>query len=248
MQMPNSLKTATVIVPSIGRPCLRRCVASVLGQTRAAVNAYVVCDGPAFRSEVQAALDGLDTARIQLLNLPENVGAGGYYGHRIFAGCSHFVNSEFVLFLDEDNWYEPEHIESLIARITAHGLDWAFSLRRICSAIGEFIADDDCESLGPWPSWQNHHLVDTSSYCVKTAVAAAVASAWHGSGAQDRTYFATLSKYFPRFASSGRYTLNYCLGGNPGSVTAEFFLHGNEVMRQRHTGGLPWKATPLHTP
>ncbi|HUO20072.1 MAG TPA: glycosyltransferase [Steroidobacteraceae bacterium] len=234
--------SATVIIPTVGRAVLRRCVASVLGQSHAPVQAYVVCDGPQFHPQVQQSLEGLDTARIRLLVLPENVGSGGYYGHRALAGCSHFVNCDYVLFLDEDNWYEPEHVAGLIATIQRFGLDWAFSLRRVVARDGEFVVRDDCESLGAWPGWRGHHLVDTSCYCLKRGVAAAAASAWHGGWGQDRVYLKTLATHFPRYRASGAYTVNYRLGGNPGSVTAEFFHQGNEFMRQRYPAGFPWSA------
>jgi hypothetical protein len=234
--------SATVIIPSVGRAVLRHCVASVLGQSHARVEAYVVCDGPQFEREVQQSLAGLDVARIRLLVLPENVGAGGYYGHRALAGCSHFVNSDYVLFLDEDNWYEPQHVAGLIGTIQRFELDWAFSLRRIVGPAGELLAHDDCESLGSWPGWRGHHLVDTSCYCLKRGVAAAAAPAWHGGWGQDRVYLKTLASHFPRYRASGAYTVNYRLGGNAGSVTAEFFRDGNAFMRQRYPAGFPWSA------
>jgi glycosyltransferase involved in cell wall biosynthesis len=231
---------ASVIIPSVGRASLRRCVESVLGQTDAHVQAYVACDGPGFRDAVEGVLSELDRLRLRLLVLPENVGASGYYGHRILAACSHLVNGDYVLFLDEDNWYEPEHVASLISHIEQCGLEWAFSLRRVRSAEGAFIARDDCESLGSWMGWTGHHFVDTSAYCLRRGVAVAVASAWHGGWGQDRVYYQALAKHFPRFGTTGLYSLNYCLGGNPGSVKAEFFLQGNGVMRQRYPTGWPW--------
>ncbi len=236
------MDSANVIIPTTGRHSLGRCVASVLAQTHANVQAYIVCDGSDYQPAVSAALAKFDGARLKLLVLPENVGAGGFYGHRTYAGCSHFVNSKYVLFLDEDNWFEPPHVAALIGAIQKSGLDWAYSLRRIHEADGEFVADDDCESLGFWPGWQGYNLVDTSSYCLKREVAAAVASAWHGGWGQDRVYFAALHRHFPKYGTSGLHTLNYRLGGNPHSVRGEFFLQGNEVMRERHDGHYPWRA------
>ena len=237
--------SAGVIIPTTGRHSLRRCLESVLSQKEAdvLVYAYVVCDGPKFEPSVSAVLADFahHERRIRALVLPENVGGGGYYGHRIYAGCTHFVNADYVLFLDEDNWFDPEHVASLIARIKHSGLDWAFSLRKIHTENGVFVANDDCESLGGWLGWQGYNLVDTSAYCMSRNVAIHVASLWHGGWGQDRIVLATLLRHFPKCATSGRYTLNYSLGGNSLSVDADYFLEGNQVMATRHAGRLPWR-------
>jgi hypothetical protein len=35
--------------------------------------------------------------------------------------------------------------------------------------------------------------------------------------------------------------VNYCLGGNEGSVKKEFFEYGNGIMLEKYNGKLPWK-------
>lgn len=236
------MDSATVIIPTTGAGTLQRCVASVLAQTAEDVIAFLVVDGPKFLPAVRAALETSMSERIRVLALPENIGGSRFYGHRAYAGCSHFVNTDFVLFLDQDNWLEPEHVSSLTQTIRKSRLDWAYSLRRIHNAEGQFVTNDDCESLGRWPGWQGYSLVDTSSYCLKREVAVAVAAAWHGGWGQDRVYFSTLNRHFAKYDTTGRYTLNYRLGGNPDSVKAEFFLYGNTTMGDRHPGGFPWRA------
>ena len=53
--------------------------------------------------------------------------------------------------------------------------------------------------------------------------------------------FQTLKQYFPKFECTGDYTVNYRLDGNPGSVTKEFFEHGNSLMTQQYNGEFPWR-------
>jgi hypothetical protein len=43
------------------------------------------------------------------------------------------------------------------------------------------------------------------------------------------------------YGTSGAYTLNYRLDGNPNSASPEFFLHGNRVMEQKYYGKYPWR-------
>jgi glycosyltransferase involved in cell wall biosynthesis len=234
-------RSAVVIVPSTGAPELRSCVASVLGQTYPETHAYLVCDGPQFLEAVSEAIAGLGSPRLRLLALPENVGAGGFYGHRIFAAASHLVNQDYLLFLDEDNWFEPEHVATMVELLETRNLMWCYSLRRIFDKQGSFVANDDCESLGKWPACTGINHVDTSAYCLRREVAVAVASAWHGRWGQDRTFYAVLHQHFPRYECTGRYSVNYRLGGNPGSVTAEFFIEGNAAMARTRQGDYPWR-------
>jgi glycosyltransferase involved in cell wall biosynthesis len=234
------MSSAAIIVPTTGAPEARVAIASVLAQTHAEVRLWVVVDGPECVVPFQTATAGLDLRLARVSVLPENVGRGGYYGHRVYAGFSHLVNADYLLFLDEDNWFEPDHVASMIDTIEERDLEWCFALRRICGRDGTFLINDDCESLGKCNGWTNLRFVDTSAYCVRLSIAAGIASVWHGGYGQDRVFFSALSKHFPRFDCSGRYTVNYRLAGNPGSVTREFFDEGNAAMRQRYPNGFPW--------
>lgn len=225
-----------VIVPTTGAPSLRRAVDSVLAQT-AATACYVVCDGDAHRGRVAEALAGLD---VPVCVLPRNVGAGGFYGHRVYAAFAHLVDEDHVLFLDQDNFFAPDHVAHCVDLIAARRLQWCYSLRDICDAQGGFVCRDDCESLGKWPAFTNAHLIDTNSYCVRREVLLQCAHAWHGKWGQDRVFAQVMMRNFPAFDCTGKYTVRYCLGGNEGSVTKEFFEQGNAQMLLRYKRGFPW--------
>jgi hypothetical protein len=53
-------------------------------------------------------------------------------------------------------------------------------------------------------------------------------------------FFQALAQNFPRFHCTSNYSVNYRVDGNPGSVNAEFFKHGNQVMNERYNGVFPW--------
>ena len=114
-----------------------------------------------------------------------NVGAGGFYGHRVLAAFSHLVDEEHVLFLDQDNFFAPDHVAQCIDLIAARHLQWCYSLRNICDEAGEFVCRDDCESLGKWPAFTGYHLIDTSLYCLRRDVLLQAAHLWHGKRGQD---------------------------------------------------------------
>lgn len=233
--------SATVIVPTTGSPQLKNAVESVLSQSHE-TKCYVVSDGIQYHSNTRIITDDfLSKKNLERCFLPLNVGANGFYGHRVYAAFTHLINTKYVLYLDQDCWFEPNHVESCIKTIEENNLDWSYSLRRIHLNNDEFLCNDDCESLGKWPVFSGDYKhIDTNCYCIKTEVAIKLAQVWHGGWGQDRVFFSVLSQHFPKFECSGKYTLNYRVGGNAGSVKPEFFMYGNNMMKQKYNGEFPW--------
>jgi hypothetical protein len=233
--------SAVVILPTTGTPEVRDAIESVLNQTYP-TKCYLVCDGEQFRGRVKPIADEfLGHRNFRQCYLPENVGANGFYGHRVYAAFSHLVNEDYVLFLDQDCWFEPTHVQNCIDLIEKEDLEWSYSLRRIMNKEGDFLLNDDCESLGKWMAWTNTHHIDTNSYCVRREVLIRLASVWHGGWGQDRVFFNTIATNFKKWDCTGKYTVNYKVDGNAGSVTKEFFDQGNKVMNDFYKGKLPWR-------
>jgi glycosyltransferase involved in cell wall biosynthesis len=235
--------TATVIIPTTGSPELFTAIKSVLDQTYD-TKCYIVCDGPEYVYAVRNFLKQFEEhknyKKIMICNLPLNVGANGFYGHRVYAAFTHLVDTEYVLYLDQDNWLKPNHVESCINTIKLKNLDWCYSLRDIYKKDGEFICHDDCESLGKWQTYHGVNHVDTNSYCLKTQIGVKLASVWHGGWGQDRVFLSTIAQHFQKFDCTGEYTVNYRVDGGKGSVTSDFFINGNEVMNKKYNGEFPW--------
>ena len=232
--------TATVIIPTTGASGLRNSIESVLRQTYK-TKCYVVVDGEQFSGKASVILSDYRGEGIKECYLPINVGANGFYGHRVYAAFTHLIDTDYVLYLDQDCWFEPDHVEQCIKTIEENNLDWSYSLRQIRDKEGDYVCNDDCESLGKWQTYHGVNHIDTNCYCIKTQTAIRLAQVWHGGWGQDRVWFHTLASYFNNFDCTGKYTVNYCVDGNPGSVNAEFFLNGNEVMKQKYNGEFPWR-------
>ena len=233
--------SATVIIPTTGSPELADAVGSVLNQTYE-TKCYVVSDGAPAHSKTRIITDNfLERKNLERCFLPINVGANGFYGHRVYAAFTHLINTDYVLYLDQDCWLEPDHVEKCIKTIEDNGLDWSYSLRKVCDKDGNYICDDNCESLGKWKTYHGVNHIDTNCYCIKTSVAIKLAQVWHGGWGQDRVFLSVMAQNFPKFDCTGYYTVNYRVDGNPGSVNAEFFHNGNEVMKQKYNGVFPWQ-------
>src|SRR4051812_27238172 len=123
----------SVIVPAHdAEATLGETLASLRAQTLADLEAIVVdaapADGPRALAEAAAAED----ARLRLLALPANLGTAGARN----AGLRE-ARGRWVLFLDADDWLDPDHLAALVAAAEADpGADGAFGGYRHAAADG----------------------------------------------------------------------------------------------------------------
>ena len=233
--------TATVIIATTGVPELKSAIKSVLEQTYP-TKCYVVSDGIKNHSRTRMIVEDFsDRKNIETCYLPINVGADGFYGHRVYAAFTHLIDTEYVLYLDHDNMLDSDHVQTCIDLIEKDKLDWCYSLRKIIDKQGNYLCNDDCESLGKWPTYHGVHLTDTNTFCIKTEVAIKLCQVWHMKWGADRVFPSAMSQHFSNFDCTGKYTSNYRVDGNPGSVNKEFFENGNKIMTERYNGVFPWR-------
>ena len=227
-----------VVTPTIASDLLEQCVSSVDNQTYKDLTHYIFIDGCQYEPKAREILVG--SSKTRMIELEENVGKG-WYGHRVYAACSFLVNADIICYLDEDNWYEPNHVEKLVKAIET-GAQWAYSLRKIYDKHGNYICDDNCESLGKWPIFFNNdaYHIDTSSFAIRRDVAVNIVHAWYGQWGADRQFFSNLKKFFPNFECTGEHSLCYRLDGNANSVKKDFFEDGNKYTKEKYQGNYPW--------
>jgi len=246
-------QTVTVVTAATGHRNLQKCLQSVQRQTYPRLEHLVVIDGPEHDERVGRVLEqrGHSSRPLQVIHLPSPTGKDKWCGHRIYAAMSFLTNCEFICYLDEDNWFEPDHVESLVAALRGAGAQWAFALRNIVDEEGRFITRDECESLGNLHHVFNNQadvLVDTNCYLLRREVAVRFAPVWYrptrppgGEIEPDRLLCRLLLQHCPQVGTNRRHTLNYTVGNRPDSVRAEFFLYGNQVMHNAYPLGLPWE-------
>lgn len=221
-----------VITPTTGKDTLKRAVDSVLDQT-IEVEHMIVADG------LEAAKNASFYMTANRLILPENVGANNWYGHRVYASVPLLVNADYILFLDEDNWFEPNHVESMINKIKSKDLMWSYSLRKIYDDRGQYVCDDDCEALGRYPAFYDHLLnfVDTNCYCFRRDYLVRVAHAFYGQWGADRQFYKAASSALPSFGCTGEATVNYTAPER----LHKMFRDGNAAMKTAYGTPLPWR-------
>lgn len=244
-------KKALVITPTTGAPELAQAYKSVLSQTYKNTDWLVVVDGPDYVNKVDNVLKEAGVIgygnKIHRCDLPFNTGGNGFYGHRIISAFCHLVNYDYILFLDQDNWFDDNHVASLIDVMEKNEYEWSYSLRKIVDKDGKFICNDDCESLGRWPVWcaDDAHLIDSSAYCYGHNFIRMMGHIWDFGWGADRRFYTIIKDEVKHnnYGCSGEYTLSYRLGGNDGSVTADFFIEGNAKMEEKYNGSYPWKKS-----
>jgi glycosyltransferase involved in cell wall biosynthesis len=232
--------SALIVIPTTGASTLADALKSVTLQTYKNIRCLVVIDGPQYQDQTDKILKHFPN--VAKLVLPWNIGANGWYGHRVYFMSAAILQEQYWFALDQDNWYDNDHVESMIHHCESNNLHWCHSLRKIYDTSGNFICYDNCESLGRSPIFlnDNAHLVDTSTYCIRKEVIVNMAPAWYSGWGGDRRFYAAISQHVPNFGCTKKHSVCYRLDGNPNSVNAEFFLKGNEVMSARYPNGYPW--------
>lgn len=242
---------AVVITPTTGLPFLTKAMDSTEGQP---CEHWIVIDGAENAQKVADQYWAKTYTNKKIILLPENTGKPHkhwsnkpgvkFFGNRIYAGISNLVNAEYVLFLDEDNWFEPNHVESMLRMLNIPGRDheWCYSLRKCVDQNDNYLFNDDCDSLGIFASWKNINLVDMNCYCFKTEFLMKINSTlqtdyYWTDRLLSRVAVSTAKDYYS-YGCTGLYTVNYRV--RPEAET--FFREGNEFMNKLYNGSFPWRA------
>ncbi len=241
--------SVTVITPTTGMDTLAQSIKSVSTQNAEHI---VVVDGVQYAEKSIKIVTDNGHPKLRIIIVPENTGNpprhfnlkydGRFYGHRIYAAMANLVNTKHIMFLDEDNWYEPNHVESMVQLIDKHNLEWAYSLRNIVDLDGNFICQDNCDSLGVYPNYKHVPLVDMNCYCFKTEFLLKIADifqipSYNCDRGLYRKAVAMCSDYH-EFGGTGRYTVNYRANK---AEQIKWFLDGNEAMQQIYKT-FPWRS------
>lgn len=238
---------AVVLTPTTGAPELVDAIQSVANQTMK-VDHYIIIDGMEHANKVLEICKANEYGQ-QIIMLPENTGRPKkhflgedchYNGHRIYGAMSFLVNHDYVMLLDEDNWYEPNHCESILTHVSMMKAKWGYTLRNILDQSGKFLHPDDCDSLGIYPNWKNIPFVDMNCYCFSTEFFAELAPWFYGELHTDKTIFqvavAKVERHY-QICSTGLYTVNY--RARP-DVVAEWFTEGMQQIKKQYGDKKPW--------
>lgn len=233
----------TIVTATTGRDTILRAVESVARQSYKNIQHLIVFDNPKISPEIL----GRSAMAVDVIRLPYSTGEDRFNGHRIYGASTFLGKGDFFCFLDDDNWFEPNHIESLI-KVIDRGFNFAFSFRNVVGIDGNFICRDECESLGKWPSVlaNDDFFIDVNCYFLPRQLALFSAPIWYrrfrelGVEDVDRALLRFFRENKFSYETSGEYSVNYTAGNTQGSVRPEFFIAGNQKMLEKNSGQNPW--------
>ena len=222
------MKSVAVVTATTGRKELQQAIDSVRRQTYPCRH-YIFIDGE------PKTVHTFDFDGTEICQLPQRTGLNGMMNGGIVAASAFLVQEDMICWLDDDNWFEPNHIETLVE--TKGERPYAYSLRSLRNVDGSFFANDDFESLGTYSGF-----IDLNCYLMDRMIAVQIAPLWYKTTGElmvgDRFVYQALQQNKIESACNGLYSLNYRL--NTKRDLRAFFFEGNIKTRAQFPDGYPW--------
>lgn len=244
-----SLDRVTIITPTYSGDHLEECIDSVLKQNYKNIKHIIVTDGDCPAEKILR--NHLKNKKVQHVALPWNTGGDGYLGGCIYPAVVSLISSGYIVFLDDDNFFDSNHIQSCIDLVEDQNLDWCYTLRKLVRRNSSFFCNDDCNSLGMWPSFDGfYHHIDTNCYFMRHDVA--TKAAWQlrrkayikGEIEGDRSLAKFLLSQDFKFFCTGIYSVNYRVKGHQNysdKQVESYYLQGNDIMAKIYKI-FPWST------
>ena len=236
------MRTCAVVTVTNGKRQgeLANCIASVKAQTYPCTH-YILCDQD-FNKFAELKRLYPD---VLMCYWDAKIGGNGYAGQRWLAGAPQLITEDVTFFCNDDDWYSPDHVKSIMDRID-EGYDWAYSLRSVHDKEGNFLFDDNCEALVELHDTWNipgHRFVDWCMWGMKTEYLKQLAILLNRPDPTvDRQFYQAATRIVPKFASTNKHTFHFRMGGSCG-IQPEFFIEGNKRILEKFDGKLPWITT-----
>lgn len=114
--LPTDLPLISVLVRTLGRPTLQRTLDSIAAQTHPHVEVVLIDAG----GDLEQRFDGV----LRCADFPVRVVAGALAGQRLpRADAANrglmAAQGEYLIFLDDDDWFYPDHLAKLLAALQA---------------------------------------------------------------------------------------------------------------------------------
>jgi hypothetical protein len=219
---PQQAFDVAVVIPTLLRPQLQRAIESVFRQDLPGrVHILVGID----RHEGELAmLHGLKSAAPPHMHLSlfdpgysTSSRHGGQhscsYGGALRTALSYLANSRRIAYLDDDDWWAPDHLSAMIAALDGHA--WCWTHRHYAAPDSDVaLCIDEWESVGPdagiyLESWGGH--VAPSCLMLDAQRCHLLLPAWStgmtaNGGGEDRLVFRLLRQLDDRGGTTGRAT------------------------------------------
>lgn len=221
-------KSVAVVTSTIGRAELERAIVSVQQQSYPCKH-YVFVDGEQYFDKVKPLQAKYPDVIFTFL--PMNTGADGWTNSSINAIAPFLIKEEIMCYLDDDNWYDSNHVQNIVNGFNSYeNVGVVYNLRRFVTENGQYLCDDNTESLGFWGFRQINYPfefnqitadlysfmhrqghVDTNCLAMTLQTAQALAHYWVQSKMNDYMVFKQCRLQNKTIVSTGKRTVNYVL-------------------------------------
>jgi hypothetical protein len=252
---------AAVVIPTVLRPHLQPALHSIFAQTFPG-RIHILVGIDSHQGDL-AMIDAVCSQRpshcvVQILwpGFSTSVRHGGLTppgdGGALRTVLTYLANSPYVAYLDDDNWWDPNHLYQMRQALDA--ADWGFALRWfVHPETRRPICVDTWESVGPGKGLYNERFggfVDPSCLMINKVACPGAAPNWNfplkvDPMSADRTVFAHLSRN-PRWQCTGQATAFYTMNAADGMHQLRMRLIGPayEMAGQPSTGNAPVGLPP----
>ncbi len=233
---------AAVVIPTVLRPELTNALHSIFAQ-RFPGRVHIMIGIDAIKGELDL-IDAACAARpancvVQVLwpGFSTSVRNGGLTppgdGGALRAVLTYLANSPYVAYLDDDNWWHPDHLVQL--RQAIDNAEWAYALRWFVHPESRRpVCVDIWESVGPGQGVFAKNFggfVDPSCLMINKVACPLAPHHWNfplkvDPMSADRNVFAFLSRYH-KPAATGQPTTFYAMNANDGRHPMRLQLMGS---------------------
>lgn len=111
----NKRKSIGVFIPTIGRPELKNMLLSLKDQLKGNDTIYIAIDGKQYRPQVTEIINSIDfKCNVVIFNVPKQL---GNYGYSIREKYHKELNTDYIMFGDDDDIYLPDAISKIRKQI-----------------------------------------------------------------------------------------------------------------------------------
>lgn len=221
-------KSIAVVTSTIGRAELEDAILSVKAQIYPCHH-YVFVDGKIHAEKVKPLEQKYPD--VVFTYLPISTGENGWTNSYINAMSAFVIKEDIICYLDDDNWYEPNHTSVIATAFHEQNIDVAFTYRKLFEPKTKtFICNDNSESTGFWKFSEcafkhevtfndrtfilqdilhNGFHVDTNCLALSKETAQQFAAEWVKHKRNDRYLTNTLFNADLSVLSTGKITVNY---------------------------------------
>jgi len=208
-------KDITIITPTTGKNSLFRAIESLEKQDVLYEHILLWDDKlegdflyPNSEMRVKQPEDIASDSRFSII-IPGNMVQGRASGSALRSVGLMVAKTPYVIFMDDDVWYEKEHLKNMLALVK--GRSWAYCRRKIWASEKEYIGVDNFESVGDDPSRKvPYEMVDNNCmiFSRRFGTSGAVLYRETCDYNDDRLYYAFLKKYAGEPGKTNNATVN----------------------------------------